>query len=331
MFGHLWFSPSSSGSIFLSKKNVRAASKPVGNTRRLRFMSPSKRLATSKQPSLQIIFPASSFPKTGQKFSPPLPARVATAPFEVGDAVALGTVLFAHRYAIHIGNFQRRIAVGYDSAGGNPSFSYRKRNPTKMPIGLPKRKYQECCQCTRKRPSPNSASKRRNRTRECSNNALVRATLSGVISKKCRHPEAPSPPERALHARFRFCAPRYAFISNTIHQDFSRREYTVYSGIIFRGADHLPFGAVADPSTGNFPVEAEACKQQPRAGTVATVSLTSKTRSPKHTHFSSALRHYHRSRRIVLLYSKSGKTKKLNATIHHGLGETGIVSADDFG
>lgn len=320
-----------SGSIFLSKKSTsEPQASPSENTETPPIHVTLKKAGDLKTTVTTNHLPGVIVSENETKIFAAASGTVATAPFEVGDAVALGTVLL-------------RIDTPFISAtskDGLPSDTIRQ---AEIAVSLAKKSYKDANRLAEKESTKSVANtlardlaKLRLESAEIAlenarNNALVRATLSGVISKKNVAIGSAVSPGTELFTLASGSAPSIRFhVSNTIRQGLSRGEsIAVHSGEISSEARITSIGAVADPSTGKFPVEAKLANSNLRAGTVATVNLTSKdTLAETHT-FSLPLSAITTGQDGSFFFiQESGKAKKVNATSITVSGETGIVSAD---
>lgn len=256
---------------------------------------------------------------------------IAAAPFEVGDTVSLGSILF-------------RIDTPFGSAVSKDGLSSETIRQAEIAVSLAKKSYKDAARLTEKKSTKSVANtlardlaKLRLESAEIAldnarNNTLVRATFSGVISQKnVGIGSAVSPGiELASIASDDTSLVKFSVSVGTREKLALGDTVTLQAGDATSSEARITsVGAIADSGTGKFPVEAKLSSNTFRAGTIATVILTSKSTVTETAVFSLPLSAITTGQDGSFFFvEESGTAKKVNVDSVTVSGEIGIVSAD---
>ncbi len=317
--------------VFLSQKSTsKSQEETVKNNETTPLQVTVKKARDLKSTSTEDHLPGVIIPENETTLLATTSGTISSAPFEVGSTVALGSVLF-------------RIDTPFGSAvskDGLPSETIRQ---AEIAVSLANKAYKDAERLTEKdrtKSVANTLARNLAKLRlesatialdNARNSALVRATLSGIISKKNVSTGSAVSPGTTLATIASGTAPKIRFqVSTDTRQTLALGDtITVTSGNISSEAHITSLGAIADSGTGKFPIEAKLSDKSLRAGSIATVTLKTESALTNVSTFSLPLSAITTGQDGSFFFvEEDGKAKKVIATSVTVSGETGIVSAD---
>ncbi|QQS15577.1 MAG: efflux RND transporter periplasmic adaptor subunit [Candidatus Moraniibacteriota bacterium] len=318
------------GSLFLhnSASETKESSPESSETDHIQVIT--KKASELKTVSSEEHLPGIIAPEHETIFLATASGTIAAAPFEVGDTVSLGSVLF-------------RIDTPFGSAITKDGLSSETIRQAEIAVSLAKKSYKDANRLAEKKSTKSVANtlardlaKLRLESAEIAldnarNNSIIRSTFSGVISKKNASVGSAVSPGTELASIASTTTPTVRFsVSGNLRERLALGDVvSVQSGEMSSEAHITSIGALADSSTGKFPVEAKLSDDMLRAGTVATVSLTSEHSLTESDRLSLPLSATTTGQDGSFFFIEdSGIAKKVSVDSITVSGETGIVSAN---
>ncbi len=255
---------------------------------------------------------------------------IASAPFEVGDTVSVGSTVF-------------RIDTPFTSAiskDGIPSDSVRQ---AEISVSLANKAYKDAKRLAEKESTKSTSNtlaenlaalkleSAKIALENARNGALVRSTIAGSISEKNVGIGSSVSPGTTLATIASGTAPKVRFhVSANTRQSLKVGDMvTVVADTASSEARISSIGAIADSGTGKFPVEARFSDNRLRAGAIATIIIKTENALAGTSNFSLPLSAITTGQDGSFFFVENGgKAKKVNADSVVVSGERGIVSAD---
>lgn len=316
--------------IFLSQKNAPKSLGEAPKNNETPIQVTVKKARYLKNTATENHLPGIIVPENETTLFATTSGTISSAPFEVGSAISLGSALF-------------RIDTPFGSAiskDGLPSETVRQ---AEISVSLANKSYKDAKRLAEKdgtKSVANTLARDLAKLRlesatialdNARNGAIIRATLSGIISKKNVAVGSSVSPGTALATIASGTTPKIRFQAPTdIRQTLALGDtIIVTSDNASSEARITSLGAVADPETGKFPIEAKLSDKNLRAGSIATVTLKTESVVTEVSAFSLPLSAITTGQDGSFFFvEEDGTAKKVSADSVAVSGETGVVSAN---